>query len=208
MHRSGFVRTIALSAAVTLSLIVAAGPRAGLASAPARHAGAGVTFSVAYSSEYVFDTSAAAPVWWKSIKKQYEQRYPGNHLRLVPIPGSDVDETTKLNLMVRSASTTPDVMQIPTAPLGAMAAVGYLESSNKYVQSWPKWKEIPHNVQFESAVNGQIYGVINGNNNCGLFYDRLYFKKAGLTTNWHPRTWADVINAARAIKKSVHGVFP
>src|SRR5690349_9488339 len=119
MHRSGFARTVGLSAVVTLSLIIVGGPRTGLASAPARHTGAGVTISVAYSSEYVFDTSAAAPVWWKSIKKQYEQRYPGEHLTLVPIPGSDVDETTKLNLMLRSASTTPDVMQIPTAPLGA-----------------------------------------------------------------------------------------
>ncbi|HZS89752.1 MAG TPA: extracellular solute-binding protein [Chloroflexota bacterium] len=204
MHRSGFVRTLALSAVVTLSLVAAVGPRAGYASSAA----AGTTISVAYSSQYVFDTNAAAPVWWGSIKKQYEKRYPGSHLTLIGIPGSDVDEVTKLNLMLRSASTTPDVMQIPTGPLGAIAAGGYLEPLNKYVQTWPTWKEIPRNVQYESAVNGQIYGVNNGNNNCGLFYDRPYFKKAGLPTDWHPRTWADVINAARAIKKKIPGVYP
>lgn len=208
MCRSSLVRSLALSGVVTVVLVTAVGPRTGSASSPANQSRAGVTISVAYSSEYVFDTSAAAPIWWRSIKKQYEQRYPGNHLTLIPIPGSDFDETTKLNLMLRSASTTPDVMQIPTAPLGAIAAGGYLEPLNKYVQSWPKWKEFPRNVQYESAVNGQIYGIINGNNNCGLLYDRPYFKKAGLPTNWQPRTWADVINAARAIKKKIPGVFP
>src|SRR5690348_10938075 len=132
MHRSGFFRTMALTAAVALTLIGAAGPRAGIASTAPR---AGVTISVAFSGGYVFDTNSEAPIYWASIKKQFEQRYPGDHLTLINIPGTDEQETTKLNLMLRSASTAPDVMQIPTAPLGAIAAGGYLQPLNAYVAS-------------------------------------------------------------------------
>jgi multiple sugar transport system substrate-binding protein len=204
MIGSRLARRFALSGVIPAVLIASVGPR----TANVSNAASGVTISVAYSSEYVFDTSAAAPIYWASIKKQYEQMYPGNKLTLIAIPGSDTDEVTKLNLMVRSSSTTPDVMQIPTGPLGAIAAGGYLQPLNSLVSSWPKWKEFPRNVQYESAVNGQIYGIVNGNNNCGLLYDRLYFKKAGLPTNWKPRTWNDVLNAARALKKKIPGVYP
>jgi multiple sugar transport system substrate-binding protein len=208
MYRSGLLRTLALSTVVTLVLILMVGPGHSRASAPASHARAGVTISVVYSQTYLFDDTPHAIAWWKSIKQQFEKRYPGDHLTLIPEQGTDEDEVSKINLMLRSPATTPDVLSIPTAPVGAMAAAGYLEPLNSYVAKWAKWKDIPPAIQQESAVNGQIYGVNTGNNDCGLLYDRPYFTKAGIAVPWKPRTWADILSAARKIKKNLPKVHP
>src|SRR5207245_4616382 len=159
MYRSALLRSLALSTVVTLILIVAVGPRSSHASSPAGNARAGVTISVVYSQTYLFDATPMAIAWWKTIKKQFDARYRGSHLTLIPEQGTDEDEVSKINLMLRSPATTPDVLSIPTAPVGALAAAGYLEPLNRFVAAWPKWKDIPPNIQQESAVNGQIYGV-------------------------------------------------
>src|SRR5579864_2074380 len=178
MFKSGLFRSLALAAAITLVLIAAVGPHTGNASSPSSHPRAGVTISVVYSETYLFDATPLAKAWWSSIKKQFEKRYPGDHLTLIPEQGTDEDETSKVNLMLRSASTTPDVLSLPTAPIGAMAASSYLQPLNSYVATWSKWKDIPSAIQQESAFNGQIYGVNTGNNDCGLLYSRPLFKKA------------------------------
>src|SRR5437764_10565198 len=108
MYRSGLWRSLAVSTVVTLILIAALGPRSSHASAPAGSARAGVTISIVYSETYLFDATPMAKVWWANIKKQFDQRYPGDHLRLIPEQGTDEDEVSKINLMLRSPATTPD----------------------------------------------------------------------------------------------------
>ena len=208
IDRSRLARMLALASAASLALITAVGPRFSSASSPARAPYAGITISVVYSQTYLFDGTADAIAWWKSIKQQFEKLYPGSHLTLVPEQGTDEDEVSKINLMLRSASTTPDVLSIPTAPVGAMAVSGYLQPLNSYVATWTKWKQFPPAIQQESAVNGQIYGVNTGNNDCGLLYSKPLFAKAGLPRDWHPRTWADLIAAATRIRSSSPKVHP
>jgi len=208
MHRSGLIRSLTGAVIVTLLLVASTGPRVSSASTVPQGAYAGVTISVVYSQTYLFDGTPQAIAWWKSIKKQFEQRYPGSHLTLIPEQGTDEDEVSKINLMLRSPSTTPDVLSIPTAPVGAMAAAGYLQPLNSLVANWSKWKDIPTAIQQESSFNGQVYGVNTGNNDCGLLYSRPLFRKAGIAVPWTPHTWADLLTAARKIKKSSPKVHP
>lgn len=56
--------------------------------------------------------------------------------------------------------------------------------------------------------DGRTYGVPDGTDTRGLWFNRTVFARAGLPADWHPRTWDEVLAAARAIKRKVPGVIP
>ena len=47
-----------------------------------------------------------------------------------------------------------------------------------------------------------------GENNNGLYYDKAILQKAGIKLPWQPKTWADIITAAKAIKKAEPKIIP
>jgi multiple sugar transport system substrate-binding protein len=61
---------------------------------------------------------------------------------------------------------------------------------------------VDHHVQRHN------YGVMNGTDVRAIWYNKQIFKKAGLPTTWQPKTWADILSAANAIKAKVPGVIP
>ncbi|HWE61701.1 MAG TPA: extracellular solute-binding protein [Chloroflexota bacterium] len=196
MKRLSFPGRGIVSVPLALLLVAASTP----GPSQARRAQAGTSISVVYSATYLFDSNALAATWWNRIKKEFQAQHPGVTLNLIGEQGSDTDEVNKIYLMLRSASTTPDVLSIPTDPIGAMGASGYLQPLNSYVAKWSKWKQISPAIQNESAVNGQVLAINSGNNDFGLLYDVRIFKKAGLPVPWHPHSWADILAAARKIK--------
>ena len=63
-----------------------------LAALPAlAQAQAKTVVSVAYGSEYVFDTNDLAAKWWNGIKAEFEKKYPDAEVKLIPIPGGYPD---------------------------------------------------------------------------------------------------------------------
>ena len=164
------------------------------------------TISVLFSNNYVFDTDAQATAWWNSLQKQFQKLYPGATLKQLGVGGTDIDEMNKAALLFRSPSTTPDVIQLPTTYTSQFASSGYLLPLTSYVKSSssaPFWAGIPNNVQTMGDYNGSLYAVNNGNNDFGVFYNKVMFKQAGLPTNWTPKNWNDILTAARAIHKKL-----
>lgn len=164
--------------------------------------------TVAYGSTYVFDTNQFAAKWWSGVAKQFDARYPHAVVKLVPIPGSYNDIITKLSLLYRSPATAPDVAQLPTAQIGEWSSTGYLLPLNGYLKSASWWRSFPKAVQGEGTFGGKTYAVDTGENTSGLFYNKVMFRKAGLPVPWHPKNWADILAAAKAIKAKVPGVIP
>lgn len=206
-------RALVPVSAVALALAAAYGATAGSSAMAASSAGGSLkgTISVLYSNNYMFDTDQQATTWWSTVKKQFEKAYPGAKLNLLGTGGTDIDEMNKAALLFRSPSQTPDVIQMPTTYISQFASSGYLAPLDSYVSSSklaPFWSGIPKNVQNMGDYNGKLYAVNNGNNDFGIFYNKVMFKKAGLPTNWQPKTWNDILKAAQAIKKKVPGVAP
>ncbi|HEY6432263.1 MAG TPA: extracellular solute-binding protein [Acetobacteraceae bacterium] len=165
--------------------------------------------SVAYSATYVFGVDAQAVEWWNSIKQQFEAKYPGATLKLLPMDGTDVDMMTKLALAFRSASTTPDVIQLPTSYVGQFASSNYLLPLDNYIKSdAPFWNSFPPNMQAEGRVDNQLYALVCGENNSGILYNIEMLKKAGISTPWTPKNWTDILDAARKVKAADPGVVP
>src|SRR5579871_4168918 len=164
------------------------------------------TISVLYSNNYVFDTDAQATTWWNTIHKEFQKMYPGATLKQLGTGGTDIDEMNKAALLFRSPSTTPDVIQLPTTYTSQFASSGYLLPLTSYVSSAssaPFWAGIPKNVQQMGEYNGTLYAINNGNNDFGVFYNKVDFKAAGLPTNWQPKNWNDILTAAEAIHKKL-----
>jgi multiple sugar transport system substrate-binding protein len=47
-----------------------------------------------------------------------------------------------------------------------------------------------------------------GTDTRGLWYNKNLLAKAGIKLPWQPKTWADVVRAAAAVKKADPGVIP
>jgi multiple sugar transport system substrate-binding protein len=171
----------------------------------------GKTLTILYSNNYVFNSDALAKQWWDGIAAQWKKQYPGVKLNLEGTGGTDVDLMNKAAVMFRSASTTPDVIQLPTTYVGEFSGSGYLASLNKFVDggSAPAfWSSMPSGVQQMSAVNGNVYAVNAGNNDSAILYNKSMLEKAGIKMPWDPKNWQAILTAAEAVKKHNPGVWP
>lgn len=165
--------------------------------------------SVAYSATYVFGVDDEAVQWWNSIKQQFEAKYPGATLKLVPMAGTDIDMMNKVALQYRSPATTPDVLQLPTTFVGQFAASNYLLPLDKYLETdAPFWKDFPKNIQDEGRVGGQVYALVCGENNSAILYNVEMVRKAGVAVPWKPKTWAEILDVARKVKAANPGIVP
>jgi multiple sugar transport system substrate-binding protein len=166
------------------------------------------TLKVAYGSNYVFDTTGLTTQWWKQVADQFKATHPKASVQFIPIPGSYNDIVNKLSLLYRSASTAPDVAEIPTGQIGLWAQANYLLPLNSYLKSTTWWSRFPAVVQSEGTFSGTVYAVDQGENDSALLYNEQMFAKAGIPVPWQPKTWQDVITAAEKIKAKVPGVTP
>lgn len=143
------------------------------------------------------------------IKKQFEKKYPGKKVELVPIKAPDSEYYTKLQQMLRSPRTAPDLVYEDTFLINSDITSGYLKPLDPYLDKWPDWKQFIGTAKTAAkAEDGKTYGVPDGTDTRGLWFDKGIFKKAGLPANWQPKTWDDVLAAARTIRKRVPGVTP
>ncbi|MFG2451425.1 extracellular solute-binding protein [Streptomyces sp. M41(2017)] len=143
------------------------------------------------------------------MKKQFEKANPGKKVELVPIKAPDSEYYTKLQQMLRSPKTAPDLVYEDTFLINSDITSGYLKPLDPYLDKWSDWGQFIDTAKAAAkAQDGKTYGVPDGTDTRGLWFDKGVFAKAGLPADWQPKTWDDVLDAARAIKKKVPGVTP
>ncbi|MEW1927935.1 extracellular solute-binding protein [Streptomyces sp. NPDC088360] len=143
------------------------------------------------------------------IKKQFEKENPGKKVKLVPIKAPDSEYYTKLQQMMRSPKTAPDLVYEDTFLINSDITSGYLKPLDPYLDKWKDWDQfIGTSKSAAKAADGKTYGVPDGTDTRGLWFSKGIFKKAGLPADWQPKSWDDILQAARTIKKKVPGVTP
>jgi len=143
------------------------------------------------------------------IKKQFEKENPGKKVELVPIKAPDSEYYTKLQQMLRSPKTAPDLVYEDTFLINSDITSGYLKPLDPYLAKWPDWNQFMDTAKAAAkAEDGKTYGVPDGTDTRGLWFSKDVFAKAGLPEGWQPKTWDDVLAAARTIKRKVPGVIP
>jgi multiple sugar transport system substrate-binding protein len=147
--------------------------------------------------------------WWQSVKSTVEAANPNIKVKLEPIVADEGSYYTKLDLMLRSPSTAPDLVREDSFLVGSDVTANYLSPLDKYLDSWPEYKQqwFP-SMQKITTFNNHNYGIMDGTDVRLVWYNKDIFKKAGLPTNWQPNTWADILSAAQTVKSKVPGVIP
>ncbi|MCK8434791.1 extracellular solute-binding protein [Streptomyces sp. D2-8] len=143
------------------------------------------------------------------IKKQFEKAHPGKKVELVPLKAPDSEYYTKLQQMLRSPKTAPDLVYEDTFLINSDITSGYLKPLDPYLATWQDWNRFIDTAKAAArGEDGKTYGVPDGTDTRGLWFNTDIFEKAGLPADWQPKTWNDVLGAARTIKKKVPGVIP
>jgi len=194
MKHSKLVRLIVAASTLSMAIVAVAGVQ--MASASSK-----TIVTVAYTSDNFFDTTTLGTKWWNTIQTEFNKDYPKYQLQLQPIGGGEDSLLDKLSLDYRTPSTAPDVAQFPSSEVGEYASSGYLLPIGKYLDTTSWFSTFPKAIQNEGNVGGKIYSVSSGETDSILYYNEAMFKKAGIAVPWQPKTWQDILTAAKAVKK-------
>jgi multiple sugar transport system substrate-binding protein len=164
------------------------------------------TIRVAYQK---FGTFTQMDDHMKKVKDEFEADHEGLTVELVPIEAQQNDYFTKLALMNRSPSTAPDVMYEDTFMVKSDVDAGYLAPLDEYIDEWDDWDNFIENAK-EAGVgdDGKTYGIPMGTDTRALWYNKELFAQAGLPVPWEPKTWDEVLDAAKTIKAELPDVIP
>lgn len=145
----------------------------------------------------------------EGVKKQFEKANPGKKIKLVPIQAPQGDYYSKVQLMLRSPRTAPDLVYEDTFLINSDIKSGYLAPLDDYLKDWKDWDRFDDTAKTAAkAQDGKTYGVPDGTDTRGLWYNKELFREAGLPVPWQPKTWDEVLEAARTLKKELPDVIP
>lgn len=96
-----------------------------------------------------------------------------------------------------------DVMWVSPVLLPGMVDAGYLLDLTPYVEKWDKWNEFFESVKALVTYKGKVYAIPNDAATILIYYRTDLFKKAGLPVPWQPKSWKEVLEAARIIKEKL-----
>lgn len=169
----------------------------------------GKTIKVVYQQQLNNNNKVQAN-YLAPMVKAFEKANAGTTVKLVPVTASENDYYTKIQLMMRSPSTAPDLVYEDTATINTDVAAGYLKPLDGYLSTWQDWGKYADasKTAMKYAPDGKTYGVPDNTDTRGIWYNKNLFTQAGIPVPWQPRTWDDVLSAARTIKAEVPGATP
>jgi multiple sugar transport system substrate-binding protein len=163
---------------------------------------------VAYSADYYPNTPQMLASWIADVQQGAKKSLPDITIVPEPIQGGFDDFITKLSLMFGNAATAPDLAIVPSQEVGQWQSSGLLENLDPYLKSTDWWGKVIPVIKNEGLLSGHVYYVSMGDGDNGLLFDKTLFAKAGLPDAWKPKTWNEILDAARAIKKAEPDVWP
>ena len=197
---------VATTLAVALGALPACSSSSGSAGSGGASDTAPKTITVAYQK---FGAFTQMDSHMTKVKAEYEAAHPGVTVKLNPIQADENDYYTKLNLMNRTPSTAPDVLYEDTFLVNSDIDAGYLAPLDDYTAKWGDWSQFTESAQSAGkGADGKIYGIPMGTDTRALYYNKDLFAKAGLPTDWQPKSWNDILVAARTIKAKEPDVLP
>jgi multiple sugar transport system substrate-binding protein len=129
-------------------------------------------------------------------------------------PAGIDDNQFKTQLALDLASKRgPDVMALDGFWVAEFAEAGYIKPLEsvvgaKAVTAWDGWAQIPASVQGVMSYDGKKYGVPQGTDGRIIYFNKKLFADAGLPADWQPKSWADILTAAKAIKTKTPTINP
>ncbi|TVX99143.1 ABC transporter substrate-binding protein [Cohnella terricola] len=140
--------------------------------------------------------------WLKDVAAKYSNDKV--EIKQTPIQASEGDYFAKIALALKSKDTAPDIVTEDTFMINSDASAGYLSPLDDRLKDWSDWTNgsfIEAMKKGVTASDGKIYGVPYNTDSRGLWYNKNIFKQVGLPENWVPKTWDEVLDAARTVQQ-------
>jgi multiple sugar transport system substrate-binding protein len=145
----------------------------------------------------------------KDVAEEFEKKNKGKKVEIIPIQASQQDYYSKIQQMMRSPKTAPDLVYEDTFLINSDIKSGYLRPLDDKLKKWKAWDQFePSAKTAAKAEDGKTYGVPDGTDTRAIWFNKKIFKQAGLPEDWKPKTWDEVLDAARTVKKEVPGKIP
>jgi multiple sugar transport system substrate-binding protein len=132
-------------------------------------------------------------------------------LEIAPITACEGDYFSRIALSLQSDKTAPDLVAEDTFQLPADVEAGYLTALDEYLASYSDWADGSYYSSLKQGVTGvdnKVYGVPYNTDTRGLWYNKEIFQQAGLSEDWEPKTWEDILITCQSIKEKVPDVVP
>ena len=143
------------------------------------------------------------------IIETFEAEHPGVKINLKPVSSTEGDYGTLMALQLSSAKTAPDMFMEDTYMTATDAAAGYLACLDDYVAGWEDWDHYLDGAKTAvKGVDGKTYGIPISTDSRGIYYNMAIFEEAGIATPWQPQSWADIMDAGKAVKALNKGYEP
>jgi multiple sugar transport system substrate-binding protein len=209
MKIAGLRLATAGAAAAALVTMTACSSGLGGASASSSAAGGSGSGNGGGTLTLLTDNADATVKAAQSVVSAFEKANPGVTINLQPITASENDYYTKLQLQMRTPKTSPDVVYEDTFLINSDIEAGYLRPLDDQLGSWSEWNQFTDTAKGAArALDGKTYGVPDGTDTRAIWFNKEIFAKAGLPADWQPKTWDDLLTAARTIKAKVPDVIP
>lgn len=151
----------------------------------------------------------AHPTWWGDYKR-YKEKYIPEFERMMAQKGTPVkielmelpapDDPYREGLLVRlAAGTGPDIWAEDTFWIPADAEAGYLLDLTDKVQAW-EWNQWIEAAKGAVTFKGRVWGLNRDTDVRPLYYRKDIFQAAGLPVPFQPKSWDEILEAARRIK--------
>ncbi|SLJ98922.1 extracellular solute-binding protein [Arthrobacter sp. P2b] len=155
------------------------------------------------------DSFTALDTMFQAAKQEFEAANQGVTVELQPIQGNDDDYGTKLALALRSPSTAPDVFYEDTFKVRSDVDAGYVLKLDTHLDGWADWDTFNDAAKAAGkADDGGTYAVPLGTDTRAIWYNKKVLAAAGISDPWQPRSWQDILDAARKIKANDPSVIP
>jgi len=158
----------------------------------------------------VIELTIAPPKWWSGFRFYKEIWIPYFEGKMAekgilvkvkivdyPAPDPPFIERTILDL---KAGTAPDIIFVDSFYVGQWAEAGYLYPLTDFVKEWPEWEKYFEPLKRAVIWKGDVYAVLIETDIRPVYYRKDIFKAAGLPVPWEPKSWDDILEAARTIK--------
>lgn len=133
-------------------------------------------------------------------------------VKLTQFGGEDEQLTQQLALDF-STGAGPDISNFDGFMIPSFVQGGLLKSLEEIAgpaaASWEGWKHISEGSQALMSYQGKPYGIALGTDARMIFVRKDVFKKAGIDADgWQPKSWDELLEAARKIKAADPESFP
>ena len=207
MRRREFILTAA-GLGATAALAGCGGSKGGTSPGTAASSSGEITGEVKVTFQQ-FGNSKIQANFLGDMAKKFSSAHPGATVKLQPIVASENDYYTKLQLSMRSPRTSPDMCYEDTFLINSDISAGYLTALDDRINGWQDWSQFKDTAKTAAqALDGKTYGIPDGTDVRALWFNKKIFEQAGLAADWQPKSWDEVLTAARAIKQKAPGVIP